>query len=126
MIPIKTVHCNKVYGPPEGMDESQVHTIHTHEKEIVGGNIDGSLIVTTAWQLTTEDVERLNANGGVVYASFVGGLPPHRLVTSMQEVWVDIDKFNHPPGEPFCECEQPRAYESRPHECVTCGRYIQP
>jgi hypothetical protein len=82
---------NTVYKAPPDMDASQVFDIPAHVGDIKGGNIDGSLVVTVAWQPSEEDLAALNA-GAPVFVSMIGGLAPHMLHTSIEAVWPNINE----------------------------------
>lgn len=75
---------NSSFGPPEGMDESQVFRIPAYVGTIEQGNLDGSNFVVVAWKPEPKDLIRLMA-GGAIYLSCLGGLPPHFLTTSFAE-----------------------------------------
>lgn len=82
MKPTDFPEANKKFGPPDGMGESQVSTIAARVAEIKDGSLDGALVITTAWKLDEEDLERLKA-GGYVYLSCIGSLPAHQLTTRL-------------------------------------------
>lgn len=84
MIPIKFPEANKPYGAPADFEESQVCTIWAYEGEVVGGSVDGTKQVVVAWKPTEEELKRIN-NGGAIYLTFMGGLPPHYPSTSFWE-----------------------------------------
>lgn len=84
MIPALFRGANAKFGPPEGLDESQVMTIPAYKGAITYGNLDGEEFVTVAWKPTEADLIRLMA-GELVYLSCVGGLPPHFLTTRLDE-----------------------------------------
>lgn len=83
MTPIHFPEANTRFGPPAGYDESQVATIHVHQRIIEGGSCDGWNQVIAAWQPSPEDLERINA-GGPIFISMVGGLAPHFLSTDFE------------------------------------------
>lgn len=80
MKPADFPESNRKFGPPPGMSESQVQTIDAYMGKIDRGPLEGAEMVVTAWQPDADDLARLNA-GGVVYLSFIGGLPPHCAAT---------------------------------------------
>lgn len=84
MTPINFPEANKPFGPPQGLEESQVATIPAYIGEIVGGSCDGLTQVVVAWQPHTIDVERIVA-GKPIFISMIGGLAPHFPSTSFEE-----------------------------------------
>lgn len=84
MTPIKFPECNKVYGPPPDLEESQCFSIPAYEGEVIGGSVDGVKQVIVAWLPTDEDVDRIVA-GEPIFLSMMGGLAPHFLTTSFEE-----------------------------------------
>lgn len=86
MNPVSFPGSNKSFGPPEGMDESQVRIIPAYVGKITKGSLDGEPIVVVAWKLSPEDRENLKNNDGVIYLTVLGGgLPPHLLSTSFAQ-----------------------------------------
>lgn len=81
MSPVDFQESNIVYGPPEGMAESQCMSIRAFRGELASGPLDGVTIVVTAWRPTDEE-RRIIAEGGDLYLTCVGGLPPHLLSVS--------------------------------------------
>lgn len=75
---------NIVYGPPKGLDESQVASIHAYETEVQRGNLDGVKLTITAWQPSNRELNDLLL-GRPVFLSFIGGLPPHYVCTSFED-----------------------------------------
>lgn len=69
---------------PPGMSEEQVKTIKAWSGRIHGGSCDGSIATVTAWRPTDVELARLN-EGGCVFLTVLGGLPPHCLTTSFEE-----------------------------------------
>ncbi len=84
MNPYQFPEANRRYGPPEGMAESQVMTIHAFAGVVADGSIDGSPIVVTAWQPTPEEIALIQA-GAPIFLTFMGGLPPHFPSLNFQE-----------------------------------------
>lgn len=76
MTPVKFPECNDVFGPPHGMEESQVHSIPAHVSQAIGGSCDGSQMVVVAYKLSVEEITLL-ANGNPLYLTMLGGLAPH-------------------------------------------------
>ena len=62
------------------LDESQVAPIRARVGVLTGGNLDGARQVLVAWKPDAMDLHMLNA-GGLIYLSFIGGLPPHCVFT---------------------------------------------
>lgn len=84
MSPINFPEANIYFGPPEGLTEQQVQRLPAFQGTVEGGSMDGSTIVVVAWKPAAEELEVLN-QGGVIYLSCIGGLPPHYLCTGFQE-----------------------------------------
>lgn len=80
MTPTDFPQATNNFGAPDDLDASQVATIRAYLGTIEGGNLDGENVVVTAWKPTPEELAALNS-GGLVYLSFVGGLPPHYACT---------------------------------------------
>lgn len=80
MTPTSFPQANITYGPPPGVDESQVSSIPAWVGSINGGNNDGEDVSIVAWQPSQSDVERMIA-GQPVFLMVFGGLPPHCLLT---------------------------------------------
>ncbi len=80
MEPSSFPESNVRYGPPPGMTEEQVATMDAFLGERLGGPIDGSTVVIVAWKPSPEDLVLLN-EGGLIYLTCIGGLPPHSLST---------------------------------------------
>lgn len=81
MTPVKFDQCNVRYGPPEGLAESQVRTIDAFRSEVQTGSMEGSQMTVVAYRPTQQEVEQLQ-EGGLIYITFMGGLPPHFPSTS--------------------------------------------
>ena len=75
---------NKNLGAPTGLDESQVKTIPAFFGQITGGNLDGLNMIVVAWKPSLREIEELK-NGGSVFLTVIGGLPPHFISTSFKE-----------------------------------------
>lgn len=84
MSPIEFPEANCHFGPPPGMTEQQVRGVKGFLGSVMGGSMDGSTIVVVAWRPSPEDLQALN-QGGAIYVSCIGGLPPHFLCTSFPE-----------------------------------------
>lgn len=80
MTPQRFAEANSMFGPPPGMAESQVQTIHAFCGQLGKGSCDGAAIVVTAWKPDEAELKALQA-GGMVFFSCLGGLPPHFLCT---------------------------------------------
>lgn len=87
MKPVPFPESNSVFGPPKGMEESQVFAVPAHLRQVSGGSCDGSLQVIVAWKPSDLDLERLQ-KGSLIYLSVLGGLPPHFLSTSFTETQI--------------------------------------
>lgn len=75
---------NTLYGPPLGMTEEQVKTVHCWEGYAGRGSCDGSKMVVTAWKPRPDELAALNA-GEPVFLTVLGGLPPHFITTNFAE-----------------------------------------
>lgn len=84
MDPVKFPQCNARYGPPEGLVESQVRTIHAYEGTVERGSCEGCKMVVVAHKPTPEDIARIVA-GEPIFITQIGGLAPHFLTTSFEE-----------------------------------------
>ena len=84
MIPIHFDQANARLGPPPDLEESQCLTISAYIGQAKGGSIDGAAIAVVAWQPSESDLRDLN-NGGLIYLSMIGGVPPHFLSTDFNE-----------------------------------------
>ena len=80
MTPYKFPQADTTFGPPEGMSEGQVATIHACVREIKDGGLDGTQAVVVAWMPSSDDLDRLK-EGAPVYLMCVGGLVPHSVST---------------------------------------------
>jgi len=83
MNPVKFPEANSTFGPPAGLEESQVQTVAAYVGQIERGSVEGMSVVVVAWQPTPAELEVLNA-GGAIFLSVIGGLPPHFLTTDFQ------------------------------------------
>lgn len=84
MIPADFPQANTVYGPPEGLEETQVGRIPAFVGTLQTGSCDGSRIVVTAWTPTLMDIQRI-IEGKPIFITFMGGLPPHVPTTDFSE-----------------------------------------
>lgn len=75
-IPESFPETNTIYGPPNGLEESQCRPILAFRGEIKGGSCDGLPAVVVAYRFTREEAEHL-LNGGLLYFTMIGGLAPH-------------------------------------------------
>lgn len=80
MTPANFPEANTRFGPPEGLAESQVATIHAYDGRVRGGSLDGERVVVTAWHPSVDELLQL-ARGQPIFLSFIGGLPPHMVTT---------------------------------------------
>lgn len=84
MIPYKFPECNKTYGPPSDLEESQCFSIPAFEHEVVGGSCDGVKQVIVAWKPTEQELQKI-IEGNPIFISMMGGLAPHYPSMSFQE-----------------------------------------
>ncbi len=84
MKPTDFPESNIVFGPPAGMDESQVFSTPAFAGKIHGGNLDGSSVSVVAWQPSPEEIEQIK-NGAPIFLTVLGCLPPHFLSLSFKE-----------------------------------------
>lgn len=84
MIPHHFKQANARLGPPEDLEETQCMTISAFVGQVQGGSVDGSPFTVVAWQPSAEEVKEL-ADGGLIYISMLGGVPPHFLTTNFEQ-----------------------------------------
>ncbi len=84
MEPAAFPECNTSFGPPPGMEETQVRAIPAYAGDVAGGSCDGNQCVVVAYRVTKEEAQVL-ADGGLLYLSVLGGLPPHFLSFSFRD-----------------------------------------
>lgn len=84
MTPVKFPEANSRFGPPEDLAESQCMTIWAYSGTVAGGSVDGAHQVVVAWLPDEQERKRI-ADGGPIFLSVIGGLPPHYLSTSFAE-----------------------------------------
>lgn len=94
MIPVQPPVYNAVFHPPDGLDHTQVFSIHAYKNAVAAGftqhvfagevppgsNLDGANFIVTAFKPTQEELDDLN-RGGCIYLSCLAVLPPHFLTT---------------------------------------------
>ena len=83
MNPCNFLEANAKFGPPPGLEESQVRSIDVYQGVVRGGSCDGSIMIITAWVPSAEDIQRMAA-GHPIFLTCLGGLPPHFLSTDFQ------------------------------------------
>lgn len=83
MEPFKFPQFNVRYGPPEGLEESQVRTIWAWHGQC-GGSCDGLNLVVVAYKPTPEEIAHI-VSGKPIFISQLGGLAPHFLSTSFEQ-----------------------------------------
>lgn len=83
MTPTDFPESNVVIGPPKGMTEEQVASIHACHGQVKGGVNDGMPITIVAWKPSDWELEQLKS-GHPVFIDFFGGIPPHVLTTDIQ------------------------------------------
>jgi hypothetical protein len=75
---------NTDIGPPKGLEESQVHRVKAYQGTVPGPHaIEGLPFTAVAWKPSKEELQDL-LNGGNVYLTVIGGLPPHFLTTNIE------------------------------------------
>jgi hypothetical protein len=84
MTPTDFPQANATFSAPKDMHEEQVHAVRAHVGRVTGGSCDGAQMVVTAWFPDALDIVRLQ-QGGPIYITFLGGLPPHVPTTSFEE-----------------------------------------
>lgn len=84
MTPVDFPQVNASFAPPDGLQESQVHTIPGYIGMVEQGSVEGLQMIVVAWQPTAGELLQLNA-GGRIYLTVLGGLPPHFLSTTFAE-----------------------------------------
>jgi len=84
MTPSTFPEANVILGAPDGLTDTQVIAIPAYAGEVVGGSVDGLRLVVVAWKPSAVELERLN-QGGDIFLSCIGGLPPHFLSTTFVE-----------------------------------------
>ena len=81
MNPARPPVYNKTFVAPADLDHSQVAPITAFAGEVPSGhNLDGAGFVVVAWKPTSEEIESLR-QGGLIYISMLGGIPPHFVTT---------------------------------------------
>jgi hypothetical protein len=85
MIAVKFPQANTAFKHPDDLDESQCFTCPGFHGKVEGGSLDGVPITVTAWKPEAADLARLNA-GEPIFLAFLGGLPPHLVGTTFDEV----------------------------------------
>lgn len=84
MTPTTLPISNTVFGPPSGLEESQVNSIPAFVGVVPTGPVEGLKFCVVAWKLSPEDLEKLKETG-VIYLSVLSMLIPHFLTTDFQE-----------------------------------------
>ena len=86
MIPVDFNEANVIFNPPPDLQEGiQCMPVQAWQGNVKGGSIDGAFIVVTVWKATDEELEVIKQNGGLIYLSFIGGLPPHLAATNFHD-----------------------------------------
>lgn len=75
---------NTVFRAPSDLEESQCSAAPAYKGAVARGSVEGATIVVTAWQPSPAELEQLR-NGGLVYLSVLGGLPPHFITTEFNQ-----------------------------------------
>ena len=76
MKPAKFEQSTHRFGPPPGLDETQVMTVDAYVGEVRGGSLCGAQVCVTAWKPDTEELAAL-VRGEPLFLSFIGSIPPH-------------------------------------------------
>ena len=84
MTPTDFPNSNARYGPPSDLEESQCQTIRAWQGIVPKGSCEGATLVVSAWQPSAAELARLN-EGGPVFFSCLGTLPPHFLSTTFDD-----------------------------------------
>lgn len=84
MTPTKFEQANGEFGPPEGIDESQVQTVSVYDGVARGGSMDGTRMIVVAWKPDEREIEAIK-NGAPIFLTCCGILPPHFLTTNFAE-----------------------------------------
>jgi hypothetical protein len=84
MTPVKPPITNCVFTAPEDLDASQVNSIHAYRESIPTGNLEGATFIVVAWQPSPDEIKALQ-EGGSIFLSCLGSLPPHFLTTKFSE-----------------------------------------
>lgn len=85
MNPENFPQANCSYHAPEDLAESQVLTIKAYKGVVApGSSMDGARIIVTCWRPDACELERIK-NGGPIFLTTFGGLPPHFLSTDFAE-----------------------------------------
>jgi hypothetical protein len=84
MTAIDFSQANKYFGPPAGLEESQVRSIPAFVGDTTSGSVDGVPLVVVAWQPSFEDLE-LMKQGKPIFITMMGGLAPHYLSMSFEQ-----------------------------------------
>ena len=78
MSPVDFPESNIVFKGPEGLDETQVRPIRGYLGNVERGSMDGVKLAVVGWEPSEEDLVKM-IEGGVIYLTVIGGLPPHYL-----------------------------------------------
>lgn len=84
MTPTDFPQSNTTFGPPTDMDQNQCKPVRAHISRVLGGSVDGAIVVVVAWQPSEQDIVRINS-GAPVYLSMMGGLYPHFMTTEFEQ-----------------------------------------
>jgi hypothetical protein len=83
MTPATFPEANTKFGPHPDLSEEQCHTTPAFLGKVEQGSVDGANLVIVAWQPSLTDIERI-CDGGPIFLTCIGGLPPHFLSTDFQ------------------------------------------
>ena len=84
MTPVDFKEGNKIFGPPEGFTEGQVKPVRAYHGTVRTGSCEGAPCVVVAYQPDAYE-RQIIADGGSVFMTVLGGLPPHMLTTSFAQ-----------------------------------------
>jgi len=84
MTPAEFPQANAVFGSPKDL-EGSCREVRAYTCQVVGGIFDGSIMAVTAWKPSPKELRDL-IEGGSVFLSVIGSLPPHYIGTRFEEV----------------------------------------
>lgn len=83
MIPQEFEQSNVILGPPKGLNETHVKSLPMFRGETKQGPFEGGEFFVSVWKPTPLELEQL-VEGGFVYLTMLGNVPPHVLTTSFE------------------------------------------
>ena len=84
MTPCDFPEANTTFTSPPDL-EGSCRDIRAFHGQAQGGIFDGAPQVVVAWRPSDEELRRIN-EGQPIFLSVMGGLPPHYVGTSFEEV----------------------------------------